>query len=724
MISVPVHFRVVALNLRVATAAALMFYAVVQLSAGQRDSPDVPQAQPTFRAEVNSVDVDVTVTDSQGNFVRDLVRADFEVLEDGKLQKISTFGIVELPTQAAPVLSSPSSVQVEPDIRSNAAESEGRVFVIVLDDLHTHPLRSARVKDAARRFIERAAPQDRISVVHTSGASNASQEFTQSRVLLLSSVEKFVGRKLRSSVLERLEALQRQQDTPTQADIRMQHVFDPLDAERARQAENMLATLQNIGNMLSDVRGRRKSVVLFSEGLDYDILNGVAQTKSGVSTFTSGDAPTVMNRLRLAIGAMTRSNISVYSIDPRGLATGGDEAIEVGFTPQNPFLGLGATAIQNELRQAQASLRALSEETGGVASLTSNDLSAPFARILRDNSLYYLLSYESNNTRRDGRFRKIDVRVRRPSLQVRARSGYLGLSPRDTTTDASIPGPEPAVLRQLLFSALPVSGLPLRVFAAPFKGEGASGSAFVGVEVDARTLRFRQQHGFYTNQLEAVVVAIDPEGKFVDRDWQSIQLRLSPATHKIVQAEGIRVLFRLDLPSGRYQLRAAAYEAESGTRGSVHYDVDVPDFGRAPLSMSGLVLTSTRAAAIPTPMTDLELATLLREQPPTASRQFTTAETLGVAFIVYQQRQKALGTVDVATTVTDGSGHIRFESATEISSDELRRARDGSRHILQIPLADIPPGTYVLGVRATSRLSADLAVTRELPFQVSGHVVR
>jgi hypothetical protein len=110
-------------------------------------------------------------------------------------------------------------------VQSNATASEGRAFVLVLDDLHVDALRSAPVREAAHQFIQRyVGPNDLLSVIHTSGRSDASQEFTPRSSLVLASLDKFVGRKLRSSVLERLEASRTQQAEQTiapaaQADI-------------------------------------------------------------------------------------------------------------------------------------------------------------------------------------------------------------------------------------------------------------------------------------------------------------------------------------------------------------------------------------------------------------------------------------------------------------------------------------------------------------------------
>src|SRR5687768_1894383 len=236
------------------------------VTAGQATPPQPPEPaqQPglTFRAEVNYVEVDARVLDAQGKFVTGLSQGDFQVLEDGKPQKITIFSLVNLPIErpARPLF---ASKPIEPDVQTNISANSGRVYLIVLDDTHTHALRSARVKAAARQFIERhMGINDVAAIVHTSGRADASQEFTNNPRLLLNAVDKFMGRKLRSSLLGRLEEEQRTRDTRQQGE----RINDPEAAERGYHARNTLESLKNFADVMAGVRGRRKALVYFSEG--------------------------------------------------------------------------------------------------------------------------------------------------------------------------------------------------------------------------------------------------------------------------------------------------------------------------------------------------------------------------------------------------------------------------------------------------------------------------
>jgi VWFA-related protein len=688
--------------------------------AARRATASVVQQDPTatFRGGVDFVSVDVTVSDQQGRPVRDLGLADFEVYEDGKQQKVSSFSLVQIPiVSSVAAAKSGGGERVEPDVRSNERDASGRVYVLLLDDLHVSALRSGVVKTAARQFVERHLdPHDVAAVLHTSGRSDASQEFTRNPRLLLAAIDKFVGRKLRSAVLEKLDVYtQRNPEESTRADMRLERIEDPLSIIRADQARSMMATLTSLGDMLSGSPGQRKAVVLFSEGLDYELQMSAMQTPSGLTTQTNPNAPVLRRELEQVIRASARANVGVYAVDPRGLAATGEDLIEVTSLPQNPLLGLTTTAFEEEVKAAQDSLRALSEQTGAFASVSSNDFGGAFERLVADNSTYYLLGYRSSDPKQDGRFRKIEVRVNRPGTRVRARSGYTATPPKGIEsrilTEALEPSP---TLREALNGPLPVAGLPLRVFAAPFRGD-RGGAVLVGVEIDASQFRFEQKDGLFVDTLEVAIVALDDKVKFKAGDRHRIDLRLKPATHAAVVTEGLRLLFRLTLPSGRFQVRAAANESGSGAVGSVFSDVEVPDFDRAQLSISGLVLTTARAAAVPTARPEAALQKVL-PAPPTTSRTFGSGETITAFFEVYGPAISR-SDVDVVTTVRGADGSTRFRTEAKRSGSSTGDARG---LVVPVVLSEVPPGIYTLTVEARQRSAPEVSAIREIPFGISG----
>jgi VWFA-related protein len=327
-------------------------------------APDSQMPPITFRTEVNYVEVDAVVLDQQGRFIRDLRRDELQILEDGKPQALTTFSLVDIPvTRADRPLFSPRAI--EPDVRSNVGEPDGRIYVIVLDDTHVNLTRSARVRIAVKQFIERnLGANDLAAVVHTSGRQEAGQDFTNNRRLLLEAVDKFMGKRLRSPTQEKLDEYYRTRGTP----LASNPITDPVAFERSYNARNVLATLKSIADMLSGVSGRRKALVFVSEGIDYDITDFM----------NNHDAVTIIDETRDAIGAATRANVNIYAIDPRGLTALGEDGIEMMAPPEDPSLRLDMTGLANDLRTAQDSLRVLSDETGGFAAVNANDFSSAF----------------------------------------------------------------------------------------------------------------------------------------------------------------------------------------------------------------------------------------------------------------------------------------------------------------------------------------------------------
>src|SRR5262245_13041468 len=474
----------------------------VAITAGQNPppaaQPQQPQ-QPTFKLRVDYVEVDVVVTDRQGNLVRDLKKEDFQVLEDGKPQAINTFTLVDIPIERfdRPLF---AAAPIEPDVKTNERPFDGRVYVMVIDDLHTRFGRSVRVKAAAKQFIERRlGANDLMAVVHTAGPSDANQEFTSNKRLLIAAVDKTSGRKLDSATANKTREYYNTQGIRQQGDP----LNDPEDAERGFNARNTLDTLRNVAEWFGSVHGRRKAILFVSEGIDYDIYDMIASNGSNHQS-----ASTVLDATRDAIAAATRSNVAIYGIDPRGLTDLGDESIELGSFPDDTSLGIGQGSLQNELRLSQDSLRTLSDETGGFAVVNRNDYTTAYQRIVEDNSTYYVLAYYPPDPR-PGRLHKIDVRVTRPGLTVRARKGYITpKKPDDKTTAANSKSPMTAELREALDSPLPVSGLTMHVFAAPFKGAAPNASVLFGVEMRGRDIQLGQN-----TKLLLSYLAIDQNGK-------------------------------------------------------------------------------------------------------------------------------------------------------------------------------------------------------------------
>jgi VWFA-related protein len=689
-------------------AALLVFISGTVLAAGQTPAPAQQPSQPTFKVQVDYVEVDVVVTDRQNQLVRDLKKEDFQVLEDGKAQTINTFTFVDIPIERAdrPLY---TSAPLEPDVRTNERAFDGRVYVMVIDDLHTRFGRTQRVKAAARQFIERRlGANDLMAIVHTAGATSAGQEFTSNKRLLLAAVDKTQGRKLDSATINKTNEYNRTRDTRQQGDP----LNDPNDAERGFNARNTLDSLKNVAEWFSSVHGRRKTILFVSEGIDYDINDLIPNTGS-----THRDASMVIDSMRDAIAAATRSNVSIYGIDPRGLTDLGDETIEIGAFPDDTSLGVGQGSLYNEIRLSQDSLRTLSEETGGFAVVNKNDFSSAFDRIQQDNSSYYVLAYYPPDAR-PGRLHKIDVRMNRPGLTVRARKGYV--TPKKA---AAVPVNAKDVrtpeVREALDSPIPVSGLTMHVFASPFKGTAPNASVLLGVELRGRDLKLSPD-----DKIQLSYVAIDSNGKVRGGNTDALTMaNLKPETRARIQATGMRMLNRLEIPPGRYQLRLAAHDSSGGNVGSIQYDLDVPDFAKLPFSISGLVMTSPLAAQVMTVRPDEQLRAALPASP-VAVRAFPQNDEIALFAEVYDNGGGTPHKVDISTTITSDEGKQLFKANEERDSADLGGKSGGYGYMTKIPLKDIAPGNYVLTVSARTRLGNATPAERQVRISVTPPVTR
>jgi VWFA-related protein len=679
--------------------------------------PDPSDTQPlppvTFRAEIDYVEVDAVVTDERGNLVKGLSKEDFEIFEDGKPQKVAFFSSVVIPVERFDRFVNEAR-PIVPDVRSNLRPFDGRIYVLLLDDRHTGALRSAGVKRAAHEFIDKYfGANDIAAVIHTGGRTDAGQEFTNDPRLLKASIDKFIGQKLRSRTLERLDEYNRnplyrpQTNEDGSSTDPQKKLLDPRDFERGYFARATLGTLKNLAEFMGSIRGRRKAILMFSEGIDYPILD----------VFDSRDASTVLEDTRQAISAASRANVNFYTIDPRGLHTMGDETMEMGGFPQDPSFGLNPQALEQERRIAVDSLRVLAEQTGGAAAVESNDFADAFDRIQRENSSYYVLGYYPPSNKRDGKFHRIEVKLKRPGLRVVARKGYAAPKGKPETPVVDPSAGTSTALRELLNSPLQAPGLTLSVAAATF--DSVKENVAVTVEIVGRNLKFTQDKGLFNNTVEVSMLPLEARGKAQQGRRSEVKLTLKPQTAQIMSATAVRMSPRLTLPPGRYQLRVAARESGEGLTGSVFYDLEVPDFTKEKFNMSGVVLTSATAQVTPTAEADPVLKQAL-PGPPTTRREFYPIDVLALYAEVYDRLKGDVPhTVDVTTRLVSEQGTevTRFTDARK--SSEYQGAKGGMfGYSQQVPLADVPPGRYLLQVEAKARLRDAPSVRREMLITV------
>ncbi|MCX6539562.1 MAG: VWA domain-containing protein [Acidobacteria bacterium] len=660
----------------IATALALLVVNAQQpvpqvVPRAAQQSPPDPRA--TFRSDITCVEIPTVVVDRQGRFVTGLTRDDFEVFEEGQRQAVETFRSVDF----GPVAKSTTSATLpDPDVSSNEAPFDGRIYVLVLDDMHTKPMATGLTRDLARRFVEtQVGANDLAAVVFPSGIAGTSQDFTSSQRRLFAAIDRFVGGRGGS-----------------------------VSFDLNYESQTSLLALRLVVNALAEIRGRRKAVVLFSGGIPPILLSGQEQRAR------TGDRPPgappkwfglAQSDLAGTVAAAIQSNTTIYAVDPDGLKMGSAACL-------NPPL---------------ETLRRLSWDTGGQVAVNTNSLNEALDRIGEDNSRYYLLGYYPLAPKQDGSFRKLEVKVHKPDVGVYARVGYYSKkaegSPAKASTRTKTREPELlAALQEALDSPTPVSGVRIRASAAPFRNAAGKAAVTVVIQVDGRDIGFSQAEGRFDASVNLAIVAVDSVGDTIGMITRTFTLPLRPDSHTQMVANGLRLAEQLSLPTGPHRLHIAVQDAVNKRVGAVDCDVDVPDFGKTVFTMSGLLLTSSRANATPSTKNDrLQALQSVLPTPPTVARVFGRDESLTLMAEVYD-RSRTPNAVTIVTTVRTADGTEVFRREGTRTGAELKSAKGVYQHLETVPLSSLAPGCYVLTVEASSGGKPESSIRRQVPIDI------
>ena len=602
------------------------------------------QQPPQFRTGVELVQIDVSVLDRNRRPVRGLKGEDFTVIEDGQAHPVAAFAEIVIPDAEEPP--TPWMREIAPEVRRNDENQDRRLTVIVMDDI-TIPFDAQFIKsakDIGRKIVEQMGAADLGAVVFTRSNREA-QDFTPDRARLLAAVEKF---------------------SPGARDLH--------PAEEPQQEHyfiSALSTLRRASEFLAAVPQRRKTLIYVSTGVPFD-----AEAAAEVVLIGPGEGQRAAvgrrdlhNRLRRELEDIfreaQRANVNIYSVDPSGLG-GMEAAVNLSLARGSVFGTVPpGDRLQMASRQSRLHadmLRTVADNTGGRAFVDINEFDTAVAQIFRENGSYYLLGYRPPTARRAGSFNRIDVKVNRPDVEVRARNGYFG--PRDDTA-RTVNAPD-AELNKALAGLLPKGDVAMQVSAAPLVKPGSSESTVAIVlglrePVPSGTSRF-------STDVNLSVNAYSPEGQPRGSHRLTAELTLRPAAGADAEYE---VLSQLDLRPGRYQLRLAAESTMQGKTGSIFYDVEVPDFERLPLSMSGVVMTvSPGPVAAPKGRLQALLPVV-----PTTTRDFFGGDKVSAFLRVYQSNRRSALPVTLDIRVLDSTGRTVFGTPEKLAADRFRTNR-------------------------------------------------
>jgi VWFA-related protein len=416
-----------------------------QAPAGQPPSGQAPAPAPSpapqppnFISRIDLVTTDVLVRDEKGGFIPDLRKDDFEVYEDGVLQDISSMTVVTggrvtnalLPPPPPP----PEGILLPPS--RPRTDTSGRIFVFFVDDQHLSFHNTGRVRELFSKMAKELVHDGDLFGIVSSGPSSIQVQMTYDKTRLQDAIKKMTGNELTPD-----DIINGTSGPGGPSEIRY----------RARVA---FSTVEETLNNLEQVHNRRKALVYVSDGYDFIPFqaarlglmdpsspfaqNTMAQTQNalasqqaqqcgGTAPNPTGSANTIQatqqeefadadlaRELWELTRTANRANVTIYTIDPRGLV-GPLSDVDDNVDPQQ---------WGDFIRKSQDSLRVLAEETGGVAIVNMNDFSKGIRRIDAETGDYYVLGFYSKNPDPLRKNRRLEVKVRRPGVQLIFRKEY------------------------------------------------------------------------------------------------------------------------------------------------------------------------------------------------------------------------------------------------------------------------------------------------------------
>ena len=743
-------------------------YAIVPLSAAlgaqllaasaapqQPATPPAGQEIPTFAVGTSSVTLDVVVRDKRDRAVRALRAEDFEVYEDGVLQRIESFEVFGRPADdsvppeaastvaAAPAASSPTAAPA-PSARP-PVETRPQVIAFVFDRLSPEARNIAQ--KAALTYVDKGRVEgDLVGVFAIDLALRTVQPFTSEVELIRSGLDRAATQgntaysDNRTPTRDLIDAAMRGQQAaegttganPGQGgsatDIggaaasgaitnavatiqsRMLRSFEAL--ERDQQGYASTNGLLSVVSGLKSLPGR-KTVVFFSEGLAIP-ANVVAQFRS-------------------VIASANRANVSVYAMDAAGLRAHSmneetrnemlqsqarrSQVLESGRDDTGGAMTKTLERNEDLLRlNPESGLGQLAAETGGFLIRDTNDAAAAFRRIEEDMRFHYLLGYTPANENWDGRFRTIAVKVKRSGIRVQARQGYYAIRSIERAPIRSYEAP--ALAR--LDSARRPHDFPLQVTGLSFPSAERPGLAPVLVRIPGTAVSYapdkedRSGQKLQTGDLSVVVRIRSASGEEADRVSQHYPLSVPTASLEDARRGDILFYREVDLGPGRYTLEAVGYDAVSQKA-----------------SVSTAVLEVPRATP-GTPRLSSVLIVGRAEKVQASEQQSANPLYFGETILypsmgepVRKSASSALGFFFTLYGVSPGSGPAK--ALLEVFRGEAAAGRVGTelpapdaagriQYAGALPLQGFAPGSYRLRVTATTGAGSDV---RETQFTVA-----
>ena len=602
--------------------------------------------------------------------------------------------------------------------------------MLAIDDVHMEFESMVRMRKALERFLEEdLRDEDQVALVTTSGTSALSQEFTNDRAALLRVLSRLSpqGRRVDWASVPRITDYQAElieggdvmaldaavqeilqegliQDAGT-AEQMARHKARAVLAEAVANSRLTLEVLESLCRGLSGLTGR-KALFFVSDGF----LTGLsARSGSGFD-------------IRRIADAGTRAGVVVYALDTRALLASAPAMSASSITRPMPMtLGTIEAMRSRSVEATRDAMHALAADTGGFLVENSNNLRAGLRQLLKDTETYYVLAYEPANTKRDGSFRKVEVRL--PGVQgvkIRTRSGYFAPDERrdaaDQAGEAAVRQAEQrrAEMRLALGSLAPLTAIPVR-FAADFVHLDGASQVMVSAAVDVSTIPYVRRGDRREATVETGGLVLDEAGRVaLALDTERSVMGLNDADHARLLRHGLPYTRAVVLPPGQYQVRLAVRDEATGLLGSAWRRVEVPDLAQDRLALSGLFLLKDEGAALAElPAQPGAAPTLHSVQ---ALPRFTRSENLYAQVHAYNPKRNAAGAADLVAQAAVLRGGAVLATAAPEAMAEGETPKSVS-HVSRIGLRQFEPGDYELRVTVTDR-NANAIIARSVGFTV------
>ena len=653
-----------------------------------------PQGGFALKANAELVLTNVVARDAKtGELVTGLKRSDFKIYENGKEQQIDTFDFesVDMATPlreatvsglAAGPTGSKAVVVAKPEELRNH-----RLIVMLFDLTSMQPEDLERSVDAAQAFLRtKMQPADLVALVSLGDTLNVDQDFTADKDALINEVGAYNGTEGQGFAQGANSNTNQVEDTTAYTPDESE--YNDLNTDRE------LFALRSISQSLSKIN-EKKSLLYFSGGISRDGIENEAS-------------------LRSAINAAVRADLAIYSVDTRGLqavAPLGD-ASTGSFRGQGAFNGSALTNNMNQNFATQEVMATLSSDTGGKAFFDSNDFAPGFAQVQKDNSAYYAIGFHSTNPARDGKYRKLTVKMDRPGVKLDYRPGYY--APADFKHSGKEDREQE--LQDQLASDLPATDMAVYMDAMYFRLDENRFFMPVSLVVPGSQIPFVKGGDKDKATLDIIGAVVDGAQRPVGRVRDTVKLNLDPSLQ--ARQKNIQYTTSFNLPPGKYQLKFVVRENQTGRMGSFIADVTLPDLKKAPLKMSSIVLASQREPS----KKDDPLARNGEEYVPNISHVFRQDQHMYLLYEIYDPAhakaaegapKEAKSAIDLLSSLELIQGSTKVYETTIVQAKSINvDGRDAVSFELDVPLSGLKPGSYICQLNVIDDAAGSFAFPR------------